>query len=213
MFSRKKRNKPKSKIISEEEELVKKANEQENPFEQLTSFHSFTRNGLQVHLKFFKIKDLQKDIANWCFDLLKRNMKQMYEESAWGWDEKEKVLEMTEEPALYLIAFTQEEKPIAFSHFRFDVDYGQPVLYCYELQLELQYRQKGLGRFMLQILELIAFRAGLKKVVLTVFLHNPKAVCFFKSLGYAVDETSPVNTLMEQFDYEILSKSKKKNQS
>jgi len=59
---------------------------------------------------------------------------------------------------------------------------------------------------MLQILELLAFRANLTKVVLTVFLHNPNSIKFFKSLGYKVDETSPVQTLVDEFDYEILSK-------
>lgn len=53
----------------------------------------------------------------------------------------------------------------------------------YELQLELECRKKGLGKFMLQILELLAFKASLQKVVLTVFLHNPNAVGFFKSNG------------------------------
>ena len=108
--------------------------------------------------------------------------------------------------------------------------------YSYELQLEVECRKKGLGRFMLQILELMSFTANLKKVVLTVFVHNLNAVGFFKSLGYvvinhhsifefkifsffvnlsdftirySVDETSPESTLEEQFDYEILSKCKK----
>ena len=129
-----------------------------------------------------------------------------YEESAWGWNEKEKKLEMTEDSAWFLIAFTKEGNPIAFSHFRFDIDYGLPVLYwlvlfnkknlfwnlhdlkalisySYELQLEPECRSKGLGRFMLQILELMAFKANMKKVMLTVFLHNVNAVGFFKSLG------------------------------
>jgi len=113
---------------------------------------------------------------------------------------------MTEDTAWYLIAFNAEGTPLAFSHFRFDMDYDIPVLYCYELQLEVECRRKGLGRFMLQILELLAFKANLTKVVLTVFLHNPNSIKFFKSLGYKVDESSPVQTLVEEFDYEILSK-------
>lgn len=44
-----------------------------------------------------------------------------YEESDWGWDEKDKLREMTEDAAWYLIASTNENKPVAFSHFRFDV--------------------------------------------------------------------------------------------
>ncbi len=58
-----------------------------------------------------------------------------YEDSAWGWNEKEKLLEMTEDSAWYLVAFTKEQNPIAFSHFRFDMDYGFPVLYWYIFNL------------------------------------------------------------------------------
>lgn len=54
------------------------------------------------------------------------------------------------------------------------------------MQLEAECRRKGLGRFMLQILELMAFKNEMDKVVLTVFRHNPAAVSFFKSLGYAL---------------------------
>ncbi|EFX69334.1 N-alpha-acetyltransferase 40-like [Daphnia pulex] len=209
MFSRKKRLKKKSKALTEDETVVKKANNQENPLGHLIAFQSFSRNGLEVQFKCCKVSQLDQATIDWSFDLLKRNMKQMYEDSAWGWNEKEKLLEMTEDSAWYLVAFTKEGNPIAFSHFRFDMDYGFPVLYCYELQLEMECRKKGLGRFMLQILELMAFTANLKKVVLTVFVHNFNAVGFFKNLGYSVDETSPENTLEEQFDYEILSKCRK----
>jgi len=38
---------------------------------------------------------------------------------------------MTEDAAWYLIAYNEEEKPVAFSHFRFDMDYDIPVLYWY----------------------------------------------------------------------------------
>nr|CAH0103578.1 unnamed protein product [Daphnia galeata] len=209
MFSRKKKLKKKSKALTEDETIVKKANSQENPLGHLIAFQSFSRNGLDVKFKCCKVSQLDKATIDWSFDLLKRNMKQLYEDSAWGWNEKEKLLEMTEDSAWYLVVFTKDENPIAFSHFRFDMDYGFPVLYCYELQLEVECRKKGLGRFMLQILELMAFTANLKKVVLTVFVHNLNAIGFFKSLGYSVDETSPESTLEEQFDYEILSKCKK----
>nr|CAG4649882.1 EOG090X0MNC [Scapholeberis mucronata] len=212
MFNRKGKKKSKSKICSAEEETVKKANEQEDPFQQLVTFQSFNRNGLEVQLKCSKVKKLSKDDVVWSFDLLKRNMQSLYEMSAWGWNEKEKRAEMTEESAFYLIAYNKNGgNPVAFSHFRFDMDYGQAVLYCYELQLELECRQKGLGKFMLQILELMAFRAGLSKVILTVFSHNPNAIAFFKKLGYSLDDTSPENTLEEQFDYIILSKPFKRN--
>jgi ribosomal protein S18 acetylase RimI-like enzyme len=119
---------------------------------------------------------------------------------------------MTDDRAWYLIARTPEpeSKPVAFSHFRIDVDFGDEVLYCYELQLEEEVRRKGLGKFMLQVLELIGFSANMKKVVLTVLKHNPEAKSFFTALKYTIDETSPEDNVLEQYSYEILSKLNKK---
>lgn len=57
------------------------------------------------------------------------------------------------------------------------------LIFSYEIQIEEECRRKGIARFMLQILELMAFRAQMEKVVLTVFLHNPAARQCFTSLG------------------------------
>nr|CAG4636713.1 EOG090X0MNC [Eubosmina coregoni] len=206
----KKSEKRKSKTSSKALELVKQANAQLNPLDPLPAFQAFNKNGLNVQIKCCQASELGKALVDWTFNLLMRNMKKMYEESDWGWDEKEKLNEMTEDAAWYLIATTSDGKPVAFSHFRFDVDYGNPVVYCYEMQLEVECRRKGLGRFLLQTLELMAFKSNMSKIVLTVFKHNPAAVTFFKSLGYIPDETSPINTLEDQFDYEILSKQNKR---
>lgn len=52
-----------------------------------------------------------------------------YEQSEWGWKEREKREEMTDERAWYLLARDAESAPVAFSHFRFDVECGDEVLY------------------------------------------------------------------------------------
>nr|CAG4650676.1 EOG090X0MNC [Sida crystallina] len=197
--------KSQSKKITKE--LIVKA-QSKNSFDELIAFHSFARNGLDSKLICKRVSELEPTIVQWAFDLLKRNMHSMYLESCWGWNEDEKRKEMTSDKSWYLVALNTDGNPIAFSHFQYDLDYGFSVLYCYELQLELECRRKGMGKFMLQVLELMAFRAGLDKVILTVFLHNPAARNFFKSVGYTLDETSPVSTIEEQFDYEILSKYK-----
>nr|CAG4643665.1 EOG090X0MNC [Ilyocryptus agilis] len=205
-ISHKRQNKNKSKANKAiAMELVRHADTQENPFAGLTAFHMFKRNRFEARIECCRVTQLEKQCFSWAFDLLKRNMKTLYENSVTGWNEKDKQEEMAHSAAWYLIAYSAEQ-PVAFSHFRFDLDYGHPVVYCYELQLEEDCRRKGLGRFLLQILELMAFRNNLEKVVLTVFTHNPDAVKFFKSVGYTVDETSPISTIEECFDYEILSK-------
>ena len=35
---------------------------------------------------------------------------------------------------------------MAYSHFRYDMDHDDDVLYCYEIQTEQKMRRKGLGR-------------------------------------------------------------------
>lgn len=62
-------------------------------------------------------------------------------------------------------------------HIRYNNIFG----FSYELQLEPDVQRKGLGKFMMQILELIAFSNSLKKVVLTV-LKNNKESDFFKAI-------------------------------
>lgn len=67
-----------------------------------------------------------------------------YDESAWGWNPMEKLEEMSEDSATYLVGFNTEDKPVAFSHFRFDMDYGSPVLYWYVL-CDVAYRPANLN--------------------------------------------------------------------
>lgn len=45
---------------------------------------------------------------------------------------------------------------IGFVHYRFIVEEELPVLYVYELQLEPRVQGKGLGKFLMQLIELIA---------------------------------------------------------
>lgn len=52
-----------------------------------------------------------------------------YEQSDWGWSDREKREELTDSRAWYLLARTLEGRPVAFSHFRFDMEEGDEVLY------------------------------------------------------------------------------------
>ncbi|KAG0712278.1 N-alpha-acetyltransferase 40 [Chionoecetes opilio] len=187
--------------------LVNQANAQSDPLSKFPSFVNYERNGLSCNLICKKVKELEPEILQWAIELCKDNMRPLYERSSQGWQECDKVDEMSEDAAWYLVVLDKAtDKPLAFSHFRFDMDYGDEVLYCYELQLEEACRRKGLGRFMMQVLELVAFSNQMQKVVLTVFKHNPEGMNFFKKCKYDIDETSPEDSYEESFDYCILSK-------
>ncbi|XP_058802030.1 N-alpha-acetyltransferase 40 isoform X2 [Phymastichus coffea] len=184
--------------------LVKKANLLSNPLQHLTDFHKYTsKDGSIFELTCDRVMNLPDETVKWIFDLMERNMKKLYEESSWGWNEDAKHTEMTENSAYYLIA-TSEGKKVGFSHFRFDTDDDIEILYCYELQLEPSARRKGLGRFMMQTLEAMAAKNQMQKVVLTVLRHNPITLTFFHKLGYKQDTTNPSSS--EGVDYAILSK-------
>nr|CAD7393717.1 unnamed protein product [Timema cristinae] len=232
--------------IAVSQDLVNKANNQEDPLLAFPVFRKFDKNDLTVTLECKRSQNVDPAILDWAFQLLKENMQAYYEDCEWGWSDKEKREEMVDDMAWLLVAQrTSDDQPVAFSLFRFDLDYGDEVLYCalvptmsehfdqsqelhhckvqlieamrsvllptsYELQLCQDVRRKGLGKFMLQLLELLAFSVHMKKVILTVLKHNPEAVAFFTALNYKVDETSPEDNIVEQYHYQILSKMNKR---
>lgn len=189
---------------------VDAANKLEDPMQSLAPFKKYERNELSLTIECKKVSDLEKDTTDWVFDLTKTNMKSLYESSDWGWKEREKKEELMDEHARFLIARTTDGELVGFCHFRFDLDFDDEVIYCYEIQLTETVRRKGLGKFLMQILELVAFRTQMKKVMVTVFKNNTVATNFFtKVLKYDVDETSPslfdpMND--DEYCYEILSK-------
>ena len=207
----KKEEKVKLEIATEK---VDKANAIKNPLDLIPPFRKFERNGLKLDIEFERVTEMSKERIDWVLDLTTRNMQKLYEESEWGWKESEKHKEMTEDMALYLIASEKETgKLVAFSHFRFDIECDDEVVYCYEIQVEDSYRRKGVGKFLLQVLELLAYKTSMIKVMLTTFKSNKNAHNFFiDAMKYEVDETNPVEFLFEQGKcYEILSKKIKPN--
>lgn len=207
---KKQRRKEELAKISAAQSLVDAANSDDDLMKTLVPFTKYDRNGLVVSIECKRVSDLRQDEFQWAFDLTKSNMETMYEASSWGWSDKKKKEEMSEESAWYLIAKDENEKGVGLSHFRFDLDNDVEVLYCYEIQIENEHRNKGLGKFFIQILQLLAHRYKMQKVMVTVFKDNEKALDFFlKRLKFETDETSPriYDPLHpEDYSYEILSK-------
>lgn len=201
------------KLMNDRVKLVKAANDVEDPLENLPSFKKFEKGGMNAMISAERVTDLDQTTKDWLLDLITRNMKALYEESEWGWKTENKKEEMFDNRAWYLLArdMDNEGKLLGFSHFRFDMDYDDEVLYVYEIQLENSVRRKGLGKFMMQVLEIMAFKADMRKIMVTIFKHNPGAQKFFKdALRYETDETCPIDDVYEQFDYQILSKFNKR---
>ncbi|XP_039289471.1 N-alpha-acetyltransferase 40 [Nilaparvata lugens] len=189
-----------------DKKLVIKAKRQKNPLAPFEEFHKYENDDGQFKISCKRSVEVDPEMWEWLFGLEEKNMKKMYTESEWGWDFEKKKQEMTDVSAYYLIATSAKGEPVAFSHFRFDMDYGEPVLYCYEIQLEANVRRLGLGKFIMNVLERIGFANKMEKVILTVFKKNDEALKFFYALGFKLDETSPDED--ERKCYVILSKPK-----
>merc|ERR1712183_454894 len=196
---------------------VKIANDVEDPLAQLPKpFSVYNKNGLDLTLETVRAPDLDEKTLVWAYDMVSTNMKPLYDaaykgdpdmDAEFGGKEKEKKSELREDLAWYLLAKTKEATPVAFSHFRFDMDYDDEVLYCYEMQVEKGFRRKGLGRFMMKVLEMLMIKADMLKMMCTIFKKDkPEAEFFKKALKFEQDETSFVDTVHEQFEYGIISR-------
>lgn len=77
------------------------------------------------------------------------------------------------------------------------------VARSYELQIEKDHQRKGIGRFLMGVLERLAKHYGMEKLILTVLSNNQNAIDFFTKMRFTPDDTSP--TKSEASGYEILS--------
>ncbi|XP_078000802.1 N-alpha-acetyltransferase 40-like [Glandiceps talaboti] len=194
--------------LSASQAVVDAANSLDDPMATLVPFKKFDRNGLNLTIECVRTPDLDKDTLEWAFNLTKTNMQELYEASSWGWKDRDKREELTYDGAWYLVARELDGMAVGFVHMRFDMDYDDEVLYCYEIQLNKEVRRKGLGKFLMDILGLLALKTHMKKVMCTVFKNNEAANKFFKNvLKYEIDETDQSSLYpLDDYDYEILSK-------
>ena len=98
-----------------------------------------------------------------------------------------------------------------FMSFMLTYEDGIEVVYCYEIHLGEECRGMGLGKCLIGCLEEVGRKAGVEKVMLTVFKVNEIAKTFYGRLGYEEDEYSPRpkklrGGVIKEADYMILSK-------
>jgi hypothetical protein len=85
------------------------------------TFFKYNRNGIEnVSLKFST--KLSEDEVEWAFNLVKDNMEDVYDASGYGWDDDDKMNELKEDGARFLLIKSDvTDKLIGFAHFRFTV--------------------------------------------------------------------------------------------
>ncbi|KAF9336996.1 N-alpha-acetyltransferase 40 [Podila minutissima] len=164
----------------------------------------------------YHIDDLPANLRNFVFGLVESNMMELYMKSKNGWCREDKEEEMQDVQSRYLIAF-HDDVPVGMIHFQFleedtMTDRDAEVAYCYEIQVIPECQRKGIGAYLIGLLETIGRAAKMEKVMLTVFKANKSAIRFYlEQMKYQYDEISPCVSLTRgrasRFDYEILSKS------
>ena len=96
----------------------------------------------------------------------------MYDASGYGWDDDDKIKELTEEGTRYLLVrekqLNYDDTPgrlVAFAHFRFTIQgevmeemVGETSLHVWDIHVEDVCQRKGLGKHLLTLMELIARR-------------------------------------------------------
>ncbi len=103
------------------------------------------------------------------------------------------------------------EQTNGFLSFMVTEEDGYEVIYCYELHLQPNLQGKGLGRMMMEVMEMTGSKVGVEKAMLTVFRSNNRAVEAYKCWGYGLDEFSPEprklrDGTVKEPSYVILSK-------
>ncbi|XP_019853278.1 PREDICTED: N-alpha-acetyltransferase 40-like [Amphimedon queenslandica] len=190
---------------------IKSANEVEDYMVHFAPFKTYSQNGLNAKISYGSPANTSPDDLQWMFQLLKDNMEEIYRSNDFRWKDREKFEELSHESSRYLIARDAiSEKPLGFVSLRFDLDDDVDVVYCYEIQLSVDARRKGLGKFLMQLLELIGHKANMTKIVLTVFKDNLASNHFFREkLRYKEDDTSPLffdPMNPDDYTYSIISK-------
>ncbi|XP_052175495.1 uncharacterized protein LOC127790214 isoform X2 [Diospyros lotus] len=198
------------------------------------AFRHYRTTGLSVYLKSGRGDKLPSPVKQYIHNLLKANMEGPYG-SEWHTEEKVKRREMVAPEACYIFVYVDtyantnqtstgmemerassygindRASMVGFVHFRFVVEEEIPVLYVYELQLEPHVQRKGLGNFLMQLIELIAHKNQMGAVMLTVQKANLSAMDFYISkLRYTISTISPSRIdhplIGLEKNYEILCK-------
>lgn len=141
-------------------------------------------------------------------ELLETNMAPHYGDD-WDSQRAQKAAESRDPEARYIIVRSKGGVLAGFVHYRFLVDDGVDVVYVYELQISTGAQRQGIGKLLLMCAELLARKADMQGVLLTVHKQNTAAMGFYTKLKYVPAWTDPtaLDPLgADEYDYRILGK-------
>ncbi|KAL7620610.1 hypothetical protein AAE478_009605 [Parahypoxylon ruwenzoriense] len=127
-----------------------------------------------------------------CYSLVEETSQAAYESSSTGWKPSKKLAEMKSPELRYIIVKNAVGSVRGFTSLMPTYEEGEPVVYCYEIHLKPELQATGLSKILMGFLESVAINTPpIKKVMLTCFLSNQRALSFYKKLGFEKDEISP----------------------
>lgn len=156
------------------------------------AFLKYDRNGVNLSIC-FETK-LDSETLDWAFDLVKENMESVYDGSGYGWDDDDKLRELSEEGTRFLVV-RDASRLVGFVHFRFtvqgdvmDVMKGEPSLFVWDVHVEDEYKRKGVAKHLVTLLELIARQQKMKVLSIPIQLGDEVGTSWIRSLrGFAPD--------------------------
>lgn len=168
-----------------------------------TPWTSFTHPGTEEKytIDLQNSSNLTRDELTACFLLVEESSKGDYSASKQGWNATAKRREMRLLELKYLLV--RRIKPRggeeagktgdveAFVSFMPTIEDEHEVIYVYEIHLAPTLRRSGLGRQLMMLVEGVARKIGVEKVMLTCFTRNAIAKGFYEGIGYGKDEYSP----------------------
>ena len=172
------------------------------------AFSVYNKNGLDLIFETLRASELDEKLFLWAFKTMEASMKPFYTEahnnnhnsnisedtccsSRNGWRENVKKDEMKEEFSYYLFAKSHQGTPVAFARFKYEMHFDSDVLFCQDVQVERAYRRKGLGSFMMKVLEMLMIKADMLKIICEIFSKDKAVSEFFKkALQFERDETN-----------------------
>lgn len=199
----------KLKLANECEDIASKVN--------LTT----TKKNFMYHI--MHSRNIDDKHINKMMDLFTPLMKEMYENSKWGWDEPDKLSEWKSSRTRVILVVNKDpierggpsivwnklpendEQLIGFMCFRFEVgaDKNESAFYVYELHINPEHQRQGLGKELMQMGRVIATAFKMDKIMLTVFRCNDIALKFYNDkLKFNLDKSTPAKN---EADYMILS--------
>ncbi|KAI1772579.1 acyl-CoA N-acyltransferase [Hypoxylon cercidicola] len=166
----------------------------------------------KLSLSLTRLGNMSAEDLEACFRLVEETSRADYESSSGGWNPGKKLTEMKSPELRYITVKDAAGSIRGFTSLVPTYEGGEPVVYCYEIHLRPELQGTGLGKTLMGFLESVAVNTPpVKKVMLTCFLSNQRALSFYKKSGFEKDEISPEPRKLrsgKEFipDYMIMSK-------